>query len=71
MNTIPSGADVRRVLQALPLDRVRSLCESSGVPFGTAYKVRAGQVLNPRINTVRALYGAMPRAELRRAQAAR
>lgn len=61
---IPSSADVRRLLEGMPLSDLRLLATRAGVPFGTLHKIAAGVTTNPGIETVRRFYAlaAAPRA---------
>jgi hypothetical protein len=54
---IPSAADVRSLLAAFPVPRLRILAAQSGVPFGTIYKISTGETTNPGIDTTRRFYG--------------
>jgi hypothetical protein len=68
--SIPSSADVRRLLASIPLPRLRELSLSSGVPFGTLYKIAVGETTNPGIETTRRFYaGAVVLASLLRGSA--
>lgn len=52
-NGIPSAQEVRDRLLRLDLAEVRKLAATSGVPFTTLWKVRAGETANPGLDTVR------------------
>jgi hypothetical protein len=56
LTEIPSAADVRSRLAAMPLAAVEALGERCGVPLATLIKIRNGQTDNPRIETVRAIW---------------
>jgi len=51
--TIPSGEQVRARLAGLSNSQLGEISAASGVPFTTLWKIRAGQTLNPGIDTVR------------------
>ena len=54
MNTpIPSALQVRAWLLPLDSKQLQRLAELSKVPFGTLWKIRAGDTKDPRIETVR------------------
>ena len=53
---IPSTAQVRLQLQGLPDNGLREVADKSGVPFTTLWKIRAGETVNPGIETVRKFY---------------
>jgi len=52
---IPSAEEVKTALQDLTYAQMRQLSRLSGVAFTTLWKVRAGETLNPGLETVRAL----------------
>lgn len=56
MNTIPAPSDVRAKLAALTHAQVLALAERAGVPFTTLWKVRSGETMNPRLETVCAIW---------------
>ena len=54
LNTdLPSTEHIRQALQALTYRQTAILSSTSGVPFTTLWKVRSGETLNPRIQTLR------------------
>lgn len=57
---IPAAAEVRARLEALSHAQMQVLARESGVPFTTLWKVRSGDTTDPRIDTVRKLYTALP-----------
>ena len=56
MNSIPSPAQVRALLEPMNQAAIQSLAVRSGVPFTTLLKVRTGETANPRLETVRAIW---------------
>jgi len=58
--SIPTAAEVRDQLSRLSHAQMQSLARISGVPFPTLWKLRSGETPNPRIETVRLCYGALP-----------
>ena len=50
---IPSGDQLRALLEGLDHAQMQRLALVSGVPFTTLWKVRDGSTTNPRIETVR------------------
>ena len=71
---IPTPADVRGRLELLGHAQMQALARDSGVPFTTLWKIRSGETDNPRLETVRQCYAALPStlmsAELAEAKAA-
>lgn len=53
---IPSPARFRQQMLKLSIPEMRSLCERTGVPYQTAYKLRTGETTDPRLSTVHALW---------------
>lgn len=58
---LPSTDDVRSRLLLLSFGEVRSLCDETGAPFTTVWKVRAGETANPGLETVRSFWPALLR----------
>jgi predicted transcriptional regulator len=54
---IPPIKDVQAELQPLGHAEMQELARLSTVPFTTLWKIRAGDTLNPGIETVRRFYG--------------
>jgi hypothetical protein len=54
-----SGMDdlqlIKSRLAAIPISELRALGESSGIPFGTLFKIKYGTTKNPRFDTVKPL----------------
>ena len=50
---IPTAAEVRAILAPMGNPDLQRLAQLSGVPFHTLLKVRSGETMNPRIDTVR------------------
>lgn len=46
---------VRGELQKAPLKDLNGLADASGVPFGTLQKIKYGETVDPRYNTVKIL----------------
>ena len=53
---IPSIAEVRERLAALTRPQLVELSEKTGAPFHTLLKIRRGETLDPRLETVRAVW---------------
>lgn len=53
---IPPASAIQKKLEKLSPKQVRSIAEQSGVSLGTLLKIRNGQIKNPGIETVRAIY---------------
>ena len=58
---IPTSAAVRARLEVLGHAQMQALARDSGVPFTTLWKIRSGETDNPRIETVRQFYAALPK----------
>lgn len=63
MNSIPSPAQVRALLEPMNQAAIQNLAVRSGVPFTTLLKVRTGETANPRLETVRAIWPELIGAE--------
>lgn len=57
VEVIPSIEEVRAHLLELTFAQLQRLAQASGVPFGTIWKIRAGDTTNPGIETVRRFVG--------------
>ena len=57
VDAIPSIDDIRAHLLDLTFAQLHRLADVSGVPFGTLWKIRAGDTPNPGIETVRKFVG--------------
>lgn len=57
---IPAASDMRARLELLGHAQMQALSRESGVPFTTLWKIRNGETDNPRIETVRLCYAALP-----------
>jgi transcriptional regulator with XRE-family HTH domain len=53
---IPSAQEVRQRLLALSWSQLRDICERTGAPFTTVWKVRSGETSNPGLETVRLIW---------------
>ena len=53
---IPSPAQVRERLAKLGHAQVQALAAKTGTPFTTLWKIRSGETLDPRLETVRAIW---------------
>jgi hypothetical protein len=61
---IPSAADIRSLLCALGHAQMQQMAAVSGVPFTTLWKLRSGETVDPRLETVRSLLPhLMPRTQ--------
>ena len=58
--TIPSATELRERLLALTYAQLQALCNKTGAPFTTVWKIRAGETENPRLETVRAIWPELP-----------
>ena len=56
--------DLLNRLKALPPSEVKGFAAASGVPYSTLRKLREGQTVNPRIQTVEALRRAMDQVKV-------
>lgn len=54
MSALPSAAEIRERLKRLRYGSLTRLADLSGVPHRTLVKIRAGETMNPGIDTVRA-----------------
>lgn len=54
---IPSAEEVRAALAGLSFGQMQELSRLSGVAFTTLWKVRNGETVNPRLESVRAFIG--------------
>ena len=61
-NTLPPIADVATRLHAMTARQLQLLALLSGVPEHTLLKIRNGQTVSPRYETVRAILPLMRRA---------
>jgi len=60
---LPSAQQVREKLDALEYAQVKALSKAAGVPFTTLWKIRSGETSDPRLETVRAIWGELSGAE--------
>lgn len=60
-NKIPTANEVRALLAKFTNAETQDLAGKSGVPFTTILKIRTGETSDPRLETVRKLYSALPR----------
>lgn len=60
-NKIPTANEVRVLLAKFTTAETQDLADKSGVPFTTILKIRTGETSDPRLETVRKLYSALPR----------
>jgi len=55
-NEIPSAAEVRERLEALSRSQLIELAEKTDTPFHTLRKIKSGETLDPKLETVRAVW---------------
>ncbi len=60
MSPIPTVEDLRSRLMLLTYAQVQQLSEVSKAPFTTVWKIRAGETVNPRLETVQAIWPHLP-----------
>lgn len=57
---IPTPADIRARLTPMGHAQMQDLSRASGVPFTTLWKIRNGETVNPRIETVGQFFNLIP-----------
>ena len=55
-NAIPSAEDVRKKLADLSRAQLIELAEKTDTPFHTLRKIKSGETLDPKLETVRAVW---------------